>query len=87
MKTAKSKKIMTRSLIKFSNYSVCVTLPKHTLEELEWRSGEQVYITPDFEKRTLIISKDSRLLRDKNNPDNESRDKNNSKDNSTKLRW
>ncbi len=41
-----------RSLIKFSNYSLCVTLPKTMLNKLELDKGDEVTITM---KRGKII--------------------------------
>lgn len=42
-----------RNLIKFSNYSLCVTLPKAMLNKLELDKGDEVLIT--MKRGKLII--------------------------------
>ncbi|HEY1074555.1 MAG TPA: AbrB/MazE/SpoVT family DNA-binding domain-containing protein [Patescibacteria group bacterium] len=42
-----------RTLIKFSNYSLCVTLPKAMLKKLELDKGSEVLIT--LKRGKLII--------------------------------
>lgn len=42
-----------RTLIKFSNYSLCVTLPKAMLKKLELDKGDEVAIT--LKRGKLII--------------------------------
>lgn len=46
-----------RKLIKFSNYSLCVTLPKWILKKLLWDKGDEVDIEVDEENQKLIIFK------------------------------
>lgn len=72
---------MTRNLIKFSNYSVCVTLPKNALEKLGWKSGQRVYMTADIERGTLTISKQLRTAETEENQVNIAQN------NPDKLRW
>lgn len=48
-----------RKLIKFSNYSLCVTLPKWVVKDLGWEKGEIVDMSVDAKKGTILISKDS----------------------------
>jgi len=47
-----------RKLIKFSNYSLCVTLPKWVVKELEWAKGDVVDMSVDAKKGTILISKE-----------------------------
>ncbi len=44
-----------RKLIKFSNYSLCVTLPKKLLTELGLERSDTVEIEYDAKKRSLIL--------------------------------
>jgi len=46
-----------RKLIKFSNYSLCVTLPKWVIKELKWNKGDLVDMKVDEEAGTILISK------------------------------
>lgn len=66
-----------RKLIKFSNYSLCVTLPKWVTNELNWRKGEIVRIKLDESKKQLLITKDGKI----------SKGKVEEKKKETKLRW
>ena len=44
---------MKRKLIKFSNYSFCLTLPKFAIERLGWKKGEEVEV--EFDEATEVI--------------------------------
>lgn len=44
---------MKRKLIKFSNYSFCLTLPKFAVERLGWKKGEEVEV--EFDENTEVI--------------------------------
>ena len=46
-----------RKLIKFSNYSLCVTLPKWVIKELKWGKGDLVDMKVDEKAGTILISK------------------------------
>lgn len=46
-----------RKLIKFSNYSLCVTLPKWVIRELKWNKGDLVNMEVDSDGGTIRISK------------------------------
>lgn len=46
-----------RKLIKFSNYSLCVTLPKSVIRELKWNKGDVVKMAVDEKKGEIIIKK------------------------------
>lgn len=48
---------MKRKLIKFSNYSFCLTLPKFAVEELGWKKGEEVEVEFDEAAKTIHIFK------------------------------
>ncbi len=45
-----------RKLIKFSNYSLCITLPKWIIRKLEWDKGDEVDVEIDEKNGKLIIS-------------------------------
>lgn len=56
-----------RKLIKFSNYSLCVTLPKWVIRELKWSKGDLVDMDVDPESGTITVSKGKkRLVKPKN---------------------
>ncbi|MFA5158427.1 MAG: hypothetical protein WC451_04570 [Patescibacteria group bacterium] len=46
-----------RKLIKFSNYSLCVTLPKWVIKELKWGKGDVVKMLVDSKKGEILIKK------------------------------
>ena len=46
----------TRQLIKFSNYSVCLTLPKAMLEQLHLAAGDQVQLRLVPNQREIVIA-------------------------------
>lgn len=48
-----------RRLIKFSNYSMCVTLPKWVIDQLEWKKGEQLTLTTDIKQGKITLYKES----------------------------
>lgn len=50
------KRSFSRKLIKFSNYSMCLTLPKQATEELGWNPGQEVAIKLDIKRGRLIIT-------------------------------
>lgn len=45
-----------RKLIKFSNYSLCVTLPKSVIKNLNWKKGDLVNLEIDSKSGKIIIS-------------------------------
>lgn len=61
-----------RKLIKFSNYSLCVTLPKWIIKDLKWRKGDMVNMEVDEKVGTILISKgrSGRTENKKNNKEN-----------------
>jgi bifunctional DNA-binding transcriptional regulator/antitoxin component of YhaV-PrlF toxin-antitoxin module len=46
-----------RKLIKFSNYSLCVTLPKSVITKLKWKKGDIVAMRVDEDTKEIVISK------------------------------
>ena len=44
-----------RKLIKFSNYSLCVTLPKWVIKTLNWKKGDYVNIEIDTDNGKIVI--------------------------------
>jgi bifunctional DNA-binding transcriptional regulator/antitoxin component of YhaV-PrlF toxin-antitoxin module len=51
-----------RKLIKFSNYSLCVTLPKWVLRELKWNKGDIVDMDVDAKNGTINITRGKKKL-------------------------
>lgn len=45
-----------RKLIKFSNYSLCVTLPKSVIKNFNWKKGDLINLEVDSDSRKIIIS-------------------------------
>ena len=58
-------KMEKRKLIKFSNYSLCVTLPKWVNKELKWQKGEVVNLQVDENKGEIVIKKGSSTTKEK----------------------
>lgn len=48
---------MKRHLIKFSNYSFCITLPKKAIDTLGWQKGEEIEVEFDARKKRITVSK------------------------------
>lgn len=46
-----------RKLIKFSNYSLCVTLPKSVITKLKWVKGDIVSMRVSEDTKEIVISK------------------------------
>ena len=46
-----------RKLIKFSNYSLCVTLPKWLIKKLNWQKGDTVKVVVDEANAEIKIKK------------------------------
>ena len=49
---------MKRRLIKFSNYSFCITLPKKAVDTLGWKKGENVEVVFNSRSKNIVVSKD-----------------------------
>jgi hypothetical protein len=47
----------TRRLIKFSNYSMCITLPKWVIDQLEWKKGDQLTLCTDVKEGKITLYK------------------------------
>lgn len=54
-----------RKLIKFSNYSLCVTLPKSVIRKLKWGKGDVVRLVVDESKGEITVRKGLRVPKDK----------------------
>lgn len=54
-----------RKLIKFSNYSLCITLPKSVIRELKWEKGDIVRLEIDSKKGEILIRKGLRVPKEK----------------------
>ncbi len=50
-----------RKLIKFSNYSLCVTLPKLVIKRLKWGKGDIVRLVVNEDKGEILIRKGLRI--------------------------
>ena len=59
-----------RKLIKFSNYSLCITLPKWLVKKLSWDKGDEVDVVVDEENGKLIISKGDKKSNSEETHDN-----------------
>lgn len=46
-----------RKIIKFSNYSFCVTLPKKAIDKLGWKKGDDVSVNFDEKSKRINIFK------------------------------
>lgn len=46
-----------RKLIKFSNYSFCITLPKSAIDDMGWKKGDTVNATFDDKAKKITITK------------------------------
>jgi bifunctional DNA-binding transcriptional regulator/antitoxin component of YhaV-PrlF toxin-antitoxin module len=44
-----------RKIIKFSNYSFCITLPKKAIEALGWKKGQEVSVNFDPKSKKISI--------------------------------
>lgn len=75
----------SRKLIKFSNYSLCVTLPKWVIKELKWGKGDVVKMFVDEKKGEILIKKDP--AEEKIKSDKVSQDKNTKPKSTKKSRW
>ena len=47
-----------RQLIKFSNYSLCITLPKEFIDSLCWQQGDRIYFRLENNKTNLILTRE-----------------------------
>lgn len=54
-----------RKLIKFSNYSLCVTLPKSVVRKLKWERGDVVRMEVNENKGEILIRKGLRVPKEK----------------------
>ena len=46
-----------RKLIKFSNYSLCITLPKWVIKKLNWEKGDEIFLSVNEELGEILIKK------------------------------
>lgn len=58
-----------RKLIKFSNYSLCITLPKWIVRKLNWQAGEDINVFVDEKAQRIIVSKKSKPGTQENSAD------------------
>lgn len=64
--------VLKRKLIKFGNYSLCITLPKQLISKVNLKKGEEIELTVDAEKQRLIIDL-SKSRKAKTKPKHDSR--------------
>lgn len=50
-----------RKLIKFSNYSYCITLPKDFVARLGWKKGDLLQIKTSPSKNKLFVVHDEKI--------------------------
>lgn len=48
-------KIESRKLIKFGNYSLCITLPKNIIDRFGLKKGDQVSLSFDANRLTINL--------------------------------
>lgn len=48
---------MKRRLIKFSNYSFCITLPKQAVDSFGWKKGEELDVDFDGSTGRMVVTK------------------------------
>lgn len=51
------KHLPVRQLIRFSNYSLCITLPKEFIDILSWQQGDQIAFELNLKDKCLILNK------------------------------
>ena len=77
----------TRRLIKFSNYSMCVTLPKWVIDQLGWKKGDELTLTSNIKEGKITLfksNKPKRVIKENRSKDD---DKEDSSQATPKLRW
>lgn len=47
-----------RKLIKFSNYSLCITLPKSVTTKLKWKKGDTIMTKINEKQGEIILTKE-----------------------------
>lgn len=58
-----------RQLIKFSNYSLCITLPKEFIDNLGWLQGDRISFSISKDKNKLVLTKEGAKPRPGNLPE------------------
>lgn len=58
--------IEKRRLIKFSNYSMCVTLPKWVIDQLVWRKGDVLTLVTDVKHGKITLFREDKDQQTKN---------------------
>lgn len=78
-----------RKLIKFSNYSLCVTLPKSVITKLKWVKGDIVSMRVSENTKEIVISKNKNTDKTFNAKEAKSTQKKKmaTQDNNKKARW
>lgn len=76
-----------RKLIKFSNYSLCVTLPKSVVTKLKWKKGDIVRVLIDEKARKITFSEDNSSKEISKAKENNPKKQISSKDRKQKARW
>lgn len=59
-----------RRLIKFSNYSMCVTIPKWVVDQLQWQKGDLLTLDTDIKQGKIILYKASAIELNRNSSKN-----------------
>lgn len=78
-----------RKLIKFSNYSLCVTLPKSVITKLKWVKGDIVSMRVSENTKEIVISKNKNTDKTLNAKETKLTQKKKmmTQDNNKKARW
>ncbi len=48
-----------RQIIRFSNYSLCITLPKEFVDQLNWHQGDRINFQLNPQSKQLILSENN----------------------------
>lgn len=78
-----------RKLIKFSNYSFCITLPKEAIDKMGWKKGDTVAVVFDDGDGTILVSKNKKGAKNNGKSNNKQAAKTQNEDIQPipKLRW
>lgn len=76
-----------RRLIKFSNYSMCITLPKWVIDQLEWKKGDELTLTTDVKQGKITLYKRDDASSDKEEVTEERSEPPEVAEQAPKLRW
>lgn len=74
-----------RRLIKFSNYSMCITIPKWVVDQLNWQKGDLLTLDTDIKQGKIVLYKTTPNEVNRNSSKNELPPSTNSSENDLKT--